>query len=72
MEAVSEPEARSLEALEISSEDRHAEFHDRYIEPVAPPRASPALGTRLTMSPKNIREAVIWKAVLGPPKGLDP
>lgn len=72
METVSEPEARSLEALEISSEARHAEFHDRYMEPVAPPRAAPALGKRLTMSPKSIREAVIWKAVLGPPKGLDP
>jgi hypothetical protein len=71
-EAVPEPEARTLESVEMSSEARHARFHERYVAAVPPPKAAEPPRLRLSANPRSLREAVIWKAVLGRPKGLEP
>lgn len=64
-------EAVSLEPLDIDAAARHEAFHERY------PESSPAMITpsrpkhRFLRSPTSLRDAVIWRAVLGPPKGLE-
>ncbi len=71
---VPEPtEARSLEPLEVSTEQRHAEFHERYL-PEGPaivqgPRYTP-IRQRLLGSPQSVRDGIILQTILGPPKGL--
>lgn len=68
---------RSLEEPDIDSDERHRRFHEQYISPLAPPAplmrspvpGRPGLpGTALERIP--LRQAVIWREILGPPKGL--
>lgn len=74
VEAAPAQEARSLEALEIDGGERHARFHERYVEPLVEAEGPPTRGGRrraVVLDPKTLREAVIWQTVLGKPKGLD-
>lgn len=66
----------SLERLEIDAEARHDRFHDKYIRPLAPhPGARRAAEARAPRAETHVariplRQAVIWREILGPPKGL--
>ncbi len=64
----------SLEQLDISSEERHDRFHERYLpdKPVARP-AGPARRRPVMeyLKPSNLRQAILLKEILGPPKGLE-
>jgi hypothetical protein len=65
-------EAVSLERLDLSDEERHASFHERIA--AAPPTPSPAPAPQpapLTGGAATLRQALIWQAILGPPKGLE-
>lgn len=58
---------RSLETLEAAGEASHVRFHERYVaDAVAEP--APAR-RRLALNPRTARQAVVWMAVLGRPKG---
>ena len=68
-------EAESLEELEISSTERHEEFHEKYFdEPAIQPkklRAAAYRRARIEFNNKSLRHAFVMKEVLGPPKGLE-
>jgi hypothetical protein len=74
VENVTEVEAYSLETLEPAGEASHREFHRKYDAP-APSAASPAApGTpqrRLTLDVRSARQAMVWREILGPPKGME-
>ncbi len=64
-------EDESIDAVADRAGPRHREFHERYVKPFretdidkAPSRA------RLRLNPRSLREAVILKEILGPPKGM--
>jgi len=71
-------EAYSLESLEgesveVDAEARHERFHGKYVAPLSQhPVAAPAFGTRPSARLDRIplRQAIIWREILGPPKGL--
>ena len=68
---VIEEEAQSLETLEPAGGRSHRVFHERYMEqPESKPKESrPSRFRRIT--PRTAREAVIWKTIFSPPKGLE-
>jgi hypothetical protein len=77
IEQATDAEAYSLETLEPAGEASHREFHSKYIEPTQPPSTSAAAATsttprthRLTLGARNLRQAILWKEILGPPKGM--
>ena len=61
-------EARSLETLEPAGDVSHERFHERYVDDSQPARV---LRRKGRISPANAREAVIWKAIFSPPKGME-
>ncbi len=62
-------EERSLETLEPAGTQSHQRFHELYLESPQPPRRrAPRL--RLALGPSSAREGILWREVLGPPKGL--
>jgi hypothetical protein len=74
-----EPEPESFferpvvsQATEFDDEQRHRDFHERLEDTHAPPqvmrRARP--GLRLAVGPDTLREAIVWREVLGPPLSL--
>lgn len=63
-------EAQSLEQLNISADERHARFHERYVEARAAPGEHTSIRRRLIAGPQSLRDGVIWQAILGKPKGL--
>ena len=68
---VIEEEARSLETLEAAGGRSHEVFHERYMdqpEPV-PKETRPSRFRRI--NPRTAREAVIWRTIFSPPKGLE-
>ncbi len=71
-----EPRVVSLEeeALNLPDADReqlHSEFHEKYIRPLeSVARASRSSRARLRLNPTTLREAIILREILGPPKGL--
>lgn len=72
------PEARvvSLETPPPSAEKRHSRFHDRIdaMKAADRQRALPVERTALSKalrSPSGLRQAVLMKEILGPPKGLE-
>lgn len=70
LERVPAVEAQSLETLEPAGGERHRRFHDRYVEPLAVPGVKRHPGVRLpSLTPGTAREAMIWREVIGPPKG---
>ena len=70
------PQAASLEDESIDSVveragPEHEEFHERYVEAFEQTRiANPRSRARLLLNPRSLREAVILKEILGPPKGM--
>jgi hypothetical protein len=70
------PQVRSLEDESIDAVvDRagpvHREFHDQYVKPFEQTRIEkPPSRARVRLNPRSLREAVILKEILGPPKGL--
>lgn len=72
-------EAYSLEPLEgepveIDSEKRHQDFHQKYVRPrsVGPlPPATVASRAAARVQRIPLRQAVMWREILGPPKGLE-
>lgn len=67
-----EPDIVSLESEPPPAEIRRAAFHDRLgsTPPLARPRAARRLPPLLA-NRKGLRQAVVLREVLGPPKGLD-
>lgn len=71
-----EPRVVSLEeeALNLPDADReqlHSEFHQKYIRPLeSVDRGSRSSRARLRLNPTTLREAIILREILGPPKGL--
>lgn len=74
LEKIHEAEAYSLETLEPAGEESHKRFHEKYATPSLPAQpaqpAEPTRRYRLTVSPKTLREAMVWREVLGPPKAF--
>ncbi len=68
---VMEEEAQSLETLEAAGGRSHEVFHERYMDqPDSKPKEMrPSRFRRIT--PRTAREAVIWKTIFSPPKGLE-
>lgn len=67
------PEARATAVSEIEGgEERHEAFHRRYMGPTARAArvSAPRLRRRLRLTRRALRDAVIWREILGPPKGL--
>jgi hypothetical protein len=69
LEQIPEVEARSLETLEAAGEASHKRFHQQYIAVPEVPRRS-ARRARLRLRPASALEGILWREVLGPPKGL--
>lgn len=65
-------EAQSLETLEPAGGESHRRFHERYIEPSEPPPGAAARRPRWlpALTPRTARQAVVWREIFGPPKGL--
>lgn len=74
LEEIHEAEAYSLETLEPAGEESHKRFHVKYATPAQPAQpatsAEPARRPRLTVNARSLREAMLWREILGPPKGL--
>lgn len=71
LEEIHEAEAYSLETLEPAGEESHKRFHEKYATPAQPAQpAEPARRLRLTVNARSLREAMLWREILGPPKGL--
>ncbi len=53
------------------AEVRHAEFHDEYIDPFEQTRIArpPSRGKKL-LNPQSLRQAMLLREILGPPKGM--
>jgi hypothetical protein len=66
-------EAKSLETLTAAGGESHRRFHERYLSALhTPPTATRVYRRRLThLDAHTLRDAVVWKEVLGRPKGLD-
>lgn len=68
-------EARSLETLTPAGGDSHARFHDRYVEPMKPLKPVAKWGmpeeTGGRYGRRTARQAMIWGAIFGKPKGLE-
>ena len=72
VEEVHEVEAYSLETLEAAGEASHRRFREKYVAPMAAVDQPPERKRRprLSTSPRTLREAVLWREILGPPKGF--
>lgn len=64
------PEPRSLERPVPSASARHARFHDLIDRPEPRRSARASSLVRSLRSSKGLRQAVLLKEILGPPKGL--
>ncbi len=62
-------EPRSLETLEPAGAATHERFHELYIGAPQPARKV-VRKLRLGLRPSSVREGILWREVLGPPKGL--
>ncbi len=66
------PEAISLETLDAAGAESHVEFHQKYIREFKPTAVRRASGPDVpTLSPRSVRDGIIWQVILGPPKGLE-
>lgn len=62
--------AESLETLEPAGGASHERFHERYISPLVEP-VRRQTRPRVLPTPTSARQAVMWMAVFGRPKGLE-
>ncbi len=65
------PEAQSLETLEPAGEASHRRFHERYVEQAPAPAPRPRADVFPALTPRTARQAIVWREILGPPKGLE-
>jgi hypothetical protein len=74
LEEIHEAEAYSLETLEPAGEESHKRFHEKYARPSQPDQpakpAEPVRRLRLTANARSLRDAMIWREILGPPKAF--
>ena len=69
---VAAPEAISLETLDAAGTTSHVEFHRRYVDEFEPTAVRRASGPDVPeLSPRSVRDGIIWQVILGPPKGLE-
>ena len=62
--------ARALDSVDVSRKREHDEFHDLYVD--AEPKQQPRKKSRYhRVTPRTAREAVVWKTIFSPPKGLE-
>jgi len=63
--------AQRTVVLDSDSEARHAEFHDEYIDAFEQTRIErpPSRGKKL-LNPQSLRQAMLLREILGPPKAL--
>lgn len=64
-------EDESIDAVADRAGPRHREFHEEFVKPfrktiIHEPRSR----ARIHLNPRSLREAVILKEILGPPKGM--
>jgi hypothetical protein len=70
------PQVRSLEdnTAEVVADRAgpvHRQFHEQYVKPFEQTRIEePRSRARIHLNPRSLREAVILKEILGPPKGM--
>jgi hypothetical protein len=70
------PRAVSLEepakpTVVPDTEERHDEFHEDYVRAFRATRiARPASRAQEMLSPESLRQAILFREILGPPKGL--
>jgi hypothetical protein len=51
---------------------RHEAFHEQYVKPLdEPARVRKRARARIRPTHTDLREAVLWREILGPPKGLE-
>lgn len=63
---------QSLETLEASGEAEHERFHELYIRPLASPGSEhPRSRVRKLLTNKGLRDAILLREILGPPKALE-
>jgi hypothetical protein len=68
------PEVVSLEKLEFDDEKRHASFHQRVAELSGPETVHRKAAHPLSLllrRPADVRQAIVLREVLGPPKALE-
>lgn len=72
IEEIPTEEAYSLETLEAAGEESHGRFRKRYmrVAPLEVESVAPRRAPRVTLTPRSGRDAVVWMAVFGRPKGL--
>ena len=64
-------EEEALNLPDADREQRHSEFHRKYIRPLeSVGRGSRSSRARLRLNPTTLREAILLREILGPPKGL--
>jgi len=68
---VIEEEARSLETLEAAGGRSHEVFHERYMDQPEPEPKETRPSRFRRINPRTAREAVIWRTIFSPPKGLE-
>jgi hypothetical protein len=68
---IAEPRYAAVSEIE-DDEKRHEEFHQRYMAPTASRTrvSAPRIRRRLRLTRRALRDAVVWREILGPPKGL--
>lgn len=65
-------EAASLETLKPAGGESHRRFHERYVDAPPPPSQPVRPVPRWRrITPNTAKEAVIWRTIFSPPKGLD-
>ncbi len=66
------PEAISLETLEAAGAESHAKFRRKYVREFEQTSVRRATGPDVPeLSPRSVRDGIIWQVILGPPKGLE-
>jgi hypothetical protein len=67
-----EPGGQSLESLQPSGEAEHERFHELYIKPLRPGQvAHVSARVRKLINHNSLREAIVLKEIIGPPKALE-
>jgi hypothetical protein len=77
LEEITEAEAYSLETLEPAGGESHKAFHAKYIAraeggaaPDASPAPTPQASRPFRLDAQSVRQAMVWREILGPPKGM--
>ena len=67
-----ETEAASLETLQVDSQERHSEFHEKYVGELKPTKVYRGAQTAVPeINSSAARKGILWQIILGPPKSLE-